>query len=144
MRSRLAPPTDPLQKALVRQGEGAAFDLSRLSEAEQQEIVKQYQSGLIDIRHRADQMKVDVGALSALLREFSDAAAENSGNNTSVTITNTNDTSLGRTEIIVGNTARAQSGKLSRSQTGETDWTPFIIGGGAIALILIVLIIVAN
>jgi len=37
----------------------------------------------------------------------------------------------------MGNTEEAQSGKLSKSQTGEKDWTPYYIFGGILALIII-------
>ena len=54
-----------------------------------------------------------------------------------VTITHSQTTKVGRTEIIMGNTERAQSGKLSKSQSGETNWTPYYIFGGILALVII-------
>ena len=130
---------DPLQKALMTQGAENSLDISLLSNKEQQLIVKQYQEGLLDVRVKAAELRVDIGALGATLHELSDAVSEIHATGNSATISHTQDSSAGRTEIIVGNTERAQKGKLSRSQTGERDWTPFYIAGGvAIVVVLII------
>ena len=41
----------------------------------------------------------------------------------SVTISHAHTSTLGRTEVLMGNTEKAAKGKLSRSQTGEDDNT---------------------
>ncbi len=86
-------------------------------------------------------MKVDVDALHATLSHLGGATHEAAKDGTSVTITHTQDTSIGRTEIIMGNTAEAQRGQLSRSQTGDTNWTPYYIFGGLAALVLVVVML---
>jgi len=58
-----------------------------------------------------------------------------SGN--SVTVSHTQTTKIGRTEIKMGNTEEAKSGKLSKTQTGEKDWNPYYIFAGIAALVLI-------
>ena len=55
----------------------------------------------------------------------------------SATISHTQTTSIGRTEVIMGNTDHAKSGKLTKSQTGERDWTPLYIIAGLITVVLI-------
>jgi hypothetical protein len=54
-----------------------------------------------------------------------------------VTISNTKDDTTGRTEILMGNTDKARGGVLSKSQTGERDWTPYYIIAGLVAIVLI-------
>ena len=68
---------------------------------------------------------------------MSDTTREISDRGDAVTITHTQTTKVGRTEIMMGNTEQAQSGKLSKSQTGEKDWTPYYIFGGILALVII-------
>ena len=134
---------DPLASAIVPLGGDHAgeLDLSRLTDEERIEIVKEYQSGLVDIRLRAASLGVDVSALAASLRTFADTVQEISASEgSSVTITNTQDSALGRTEIIMGNTEHAQRGRLTRSQTGERDMRPFYVIG---AVIVVVIILVA-
>lgn len=57
-----------------------------------------------------------------------------------MTLTHTQTTSLGRTEIVIGNTVRAASGKLSASATGVADRTPWIIAIVAVCAVVIALI----
>ena len=133
---------DPLQKAVMIQGNENSLDMSLLSTEEQQEIVKQYQDGLLDVRLKAAELRVDIGALGATLNALSHSVSEIHASGNSATISHTQDSAAGRTEIIVGNTERAQSGKLSRSQTGDRDWTPyFIVGGVVIVVVLIIALI---
>ena len=130
---------DLLQRALVQRGPENGLDLSLLSEEQKMELAREFQSGLIDVRKRAVLLKVDIEALSATLRGLSDTSADVSGAGNSITISHTQDSSAGRTEILIGNTKQSWSGKFSRSQTGETDWTPYMIGGGVIAVIVVAL-----
>ena len=86
-------------------------------------------------------MNIDAMALKKVLDDFSQATKDISGDGNAITIAHTQTTSIGRTEIIMGNTKHAQSGKLSKSQTGEKDWNPYYIFGGIIALIVIIALI---
>jgi hypothetical protein len=79
-----------------------------------------------------------LGALAETTRQVSQ-----DGN--SVTVTHTQTTAVGRTEIIMGNTETAGQGKLSPTQTGrETNWTPYYIFAAIAAVVLIVIVIVAH
>jgi hypothetical protein len=135
---------DLLSKALVTNGSQPSLELSKLTEEEQKEIAKQYQTGLINIRHKADELRVDIGALSATLDSLSDAVSEINAQGNSATISHTQDSSAGRTEILIGNTGRAASGKFTKSQTGERDWTPIYIGVGAVIAIVALIIITSG
>ena len=139
--------SDPLARAIVHVGEDNAgeLDLSRLTDSERNEIVKSYQHGLVDIKLRADSLGVDVTALAATLRTLSLTTQDiGATEGTSVTITHTQDSAAGRTEIIMGNTEQAHRGKLTRSQTGDRDMTPFYIIGAAIVIAIIVITVLAR
>ena len=129
---------DPLA-AIVRRGPNHGdLDISKLSEAEQKAIVLDYQRGLIDVRLRAATLGIDASALGETLRTLADATqsvSETEG--ASVTVTHTQDSSLGRTEIIMGNTEQAQRGRLTKSQGGDRDWTPYYVIGGLIVIAIV-------
>lgn len=119
-------------------GPTASVDLSWLPEHERAALLKDYARGALDISKRANELHVDVAALRATLGTMSDTTRQVSDDGNSVTISHTQTTAVGRTEIMMGNTDKARTGKLSRSQTGETDWTPIYVIVGIIALVLIV------
>ena len=139
--------SDPLARAIVPRGEDNAgeLDLSRLTDNERNEIIKAYQSGLVDVRLRASSLGVDVTALAATLKTLVQTTEEiSAAEGSSVTITHTQDSAAGRTEIIMGNTEHAQRGKLTRSQTGDRDMTPFYIIGVAIVIGIIVIAVLVR
>ena len=137
--------SDPLA-AIVRRGANTDdLDISKLTEAEQNTLVLDYQRGLIDIRLRAASLGVDVTVLGETLRNLAEQTQEiSTTEGASVTITHTQDSSLGRTEIIMGNTDQAHRGRLTKSQSGEKDWTPYYVIGGLIVAAIVVIAIFAG
>lgn len=117
---------------------GTSMDISWLPENERKALLTAYTKGILDISRKAQELHVDSGALKKTLDDLSATTKEVSESGNAVTISHTQTTSVGRTEVIMGNTQQAQSGKLSKSQTGEKDWTPYYIFGGILALIIIV------
>lgn len=117
---------------------GTSIDISWLPETERKALLADYTKGILDISRKAQELHVDSAALKKTLDDLSVTTKEVSESGNAVTISHTQTTSVGRTEVIMGNTQQAQSGKLSKSQTGEKDWTPYYIFGGILALILIV------
>lgn len=117
---------------------GASMDISWLSEGEREALLTDYTKGILNISRKAQELHVDSAALKKTLDDLSVTTKEVSESGNAVTISHTQTTSVGRTEVIMGNTQQAQSGKLSKSQTGEKDWTPYYIFGGILALIIIV------
>ncbi|QEQ96608.1 hypothetical protein [Neptunomonas concharum] len=97
-----------------------------------------YASGVLDISKKAQELHVDSAALKKTLNDLSDTTRDVAESGNAVTVSHTQTTSVGRTEVIMGNTEQAQSGKLSKSQTGENDFSPYYIFGGILALIIIV------
>lgn len=113
------------------------MDLAWLPEEERKTILKDYAAGMLDLGRKAQELQVDVVTLQNTLRTFADTTKRVADDGNAVTVSHTQTTSIGRTEIIMGNTAQAESGKLSKSQTGERDWTPYYIFGGLVAVVLI-------
>lgn len=129
---------------VVNLGASTSLDLSALPEKEREALIAEWAHNRIDIARKAEELGVDVRALDETLRTLSGTAREVSESGDSVTISHTQTTSIGRTEVMIGNTRQAESGKFSRSQTGERDWTPYYVGGGLIALVLIVAALASN
>jgi hypothetical protein len=77
---------------------------------------------------------------AAQLATFGKAVGDTTAQNAHVTITNTKDDSLGRTEMILGNTEAARAGKLSRSQQGFSYnawmWIVLAIIAGAVIVLV--------
>ena len=117
----------------------ATLDLSHMSEQERKTLLMDYTRGMLDVGRRANDLNVDVVTLRNTLDTFSQNARRAQDEGTSVTITHTQTTAIGRTEISMGNTAAAKTGKLTRSQTGERDWTPIYIIAGIVAVVVIAL-----
>lgn len=119
-------------------GPSTSLDLSYLPEAERKQLLHDYTSGVLDIAKRAQDLHVDIGALQSTLNVLATTNKEVMGTGAAVTISHTQTTANGRTEILIGNTQAAQRGKLSKSQTGETDRTWIYVVIGIIALLLVV------
>lgn len=115
-----------------------AFELlAMLPEAQRNALIEEHTRGMLDINRKATEMHVDVAALSAALGTVSDTTLQAAKDGNSVTASHTQTTSIGRTEVIMGNTDAARVGKLTKSQTGEFNWTPIYIIIGIIALVMI-------
>lgn len=130
----------PTDKSL-RLAQNDVLDLSGLSDSQVSELRLQHAKGLISLQQKAQEMKVDVAALDASLNAFTDQTEKATLSGASVTIQHSQTTSIGRTEIIIGNTDRAAAGKLSRSASGEKDRTLMIIGIIAVAVVLVAMFI---
>lgn len=130
-RSRGGVPTE------INLGPSTSIDLSWLPENERKALLIDYTKGMMDISKKAQELHVDAVVLKKTLDDLSDTTREVSDSGNAVTITHSHTTKVGRTEIMMGNTEQAQSGKLSKSQTGEKDWTPYYIFAGILALIII-------
>ncbi len=115
----------------------ATMDLSWLPEEKRETLLVEYSKGMLDISVKAQELHVDVATLKSTLDQLADTTRTVSEAGNSVTITHTQTTKIGRTEVSMGNTEAAQSGRLTSSQTGERNWIPIYIIGGLIALVLV-------
>lgn len=114
-----------------------SLDLSWLSEDKRAALLEEHARGMLDISRKAQEMHVDIAALTAALDTVSNTTLQAAKDGNSVTASHTQTTSVSRTEIIMGNTDAARVGKLTKSQTGETNWTPIYIIIGIIAVVII-------
>lgn len=121
-------------------GPAATIDLGFLPEAQRNALLADHARKMLDIAVTAQKLNVDVSALRATLDQLATTTKEVSESGNAVTVAHTQSTPLGRTEIKMGNTEEARSGKLSKSQTGERDWTPFYIFAAIAAVVLIALV----
>ena len=122
---------------IIPLGNITQIDIGFLPEHERVALLKQHTEGLLDINRKAQELHVDVAVLRNTLDNLAGTTKEVSESGNAVTITHTQTTKVGRTEIMMGNTQQAQTGKFTRTQTGEKDWTPFYILGGIIAVVII-------
>ena len=97
------------------------LDLSGLSEDQVNALRLQYAEGMIEVRKKASELQVDVEALDFTLRSLTTQTESASRSGVSITATHAQETTLGRTEVILGNTDRAAKGKLTRLQSGSDD-----------------------
>jgi len=123
--------------AIINLGPSSSIDLSWIPENERKEVLTEYAKGMLDLNKRAQELHIDAAVLRKTLDDLADTTIQVSESDNAVTITHTQTTKVGRTEIMMGNTPQAQGGKLSKSQTGVKDWTPYYIFGGILALIII-------
>ncbi len=114
------------------------LDLSSFTEEQRAALLSDYTRGVLDVSRRAHELQVDVGTLDQVLQSLAGTTREVSELGNSVTVTHTQATSVGRTEVLIGNTPQARRGRLSRSQKGERDMTPFYVIGGLLALSIVV------
>ena len=116
-----------------------------LSEEQQSSLLMEYMRGNLDIGKKAAQMHVDIEAFKNMLDVMAaKTSALSEQENTSVTMSHTQDTSVGRTEVIMGNTAQAASGRLTRTMAGERDLKPFYIVGAVIIVLVLVSMLVRH
>jgi hypothetical protein len=125
---------------IVQLGPTAAIDLSFLSEQQRNALLHDYARKMLDLGAKAQELGVDTNTLRLTLDHLATTTREVSESGNPVTISHTQTTKIGRTEIKMGNTEEAKSGRMTRSQTGDRDWTPYYIFAGIGALILIALI----
>lgn len=114
-----------------------SVDLSSLTDEERAELVKDYTRGVIEIEKKARELHVDGNSLRFTLETLARTAKEVSEAGNAVTIDHNANTKVGVTKVKIGNTEEAKSGRFASGQTGETNWTPYYIIGGLVAIVLI-------
>lgn len=127
----------PAVPTSIPMGPSTSLDLSFLPEAERTALALDYARGAVDIAKKAQELHVDVAVLKTTLHSLADTTKQVAEAGNSVTITHSTTTKVGRTEVIMGNTENAKTGKLSRSQTGEMDMRLWYFVGAIIAVIVL-------
>ena len=139
--SRNLPERRPDSKKSIVLGNIREIGLEGLSEEAVQELRREYAKGMIEVNALALKYGVETQALAAALRNMSQETVTASKENTHITMTRTQEDSLGKTEVIMGNTETARKGKLTRAQSGLPDYTlAYIIAAVVIVIILALLL----
>ena len=121
--------------------EGHVLQTAGLTEEQIQELTVKYNQGMIDVAKKALELRLDVQVLDATLSTMADQTSSVTQAGDSVTMTHSHTSSLGRTEVIMGNTERAAKGRLTKSQSGEEDPTlKYLIIGAVVAIIIAFLV----
>jgi hypothetical protein len=108
------------------------LDLTDLPDDQVAELKRQFSTGMIDVKIKAEQLKNEIGGLSMGLGMFNDEAAKATQANVSFTATHSQKTTFGETNVVIGNTEQAARGKVPAS-----DKTLWIIGIIAICAVII-------
>ncbi len=145
---REQPTSPPVVRAqiprTIQLGQQDALDITNLAQREQDALEAEAHRKAIERDDRGQRIGQDLTATAAQIRTFTDAVANTTAQNAAVTITNTKDDALGRTEMMFGNTDAARAGKLSRSQQGLADNAKFWILLVVIVGVVIVLVAAFN
>ena len=119
------------------------LDVSGLDDDAKQQIQVKANEAKIALMQKAQEANIDIEGTRITLDNLNASVRQSTQDGTSITATHTQTTSVGRTEVVMGNTEKAASGKISRSGAGlEDNSTKLLIIGGVIAII--VALIVAN
>jgi hypothetical protein len=138
-------PVTPQSKGLIPLGNNKFLDASQLSENDRNELVKAVAKGEIEAHKKALELEIANSSLVQRLDDMSGQVAKATNEGASATITGAYSDSMGRTEVIMGNTEAAANAKgLNRSQRGDSDNTLTYVIIGAIVAVLIALIVFAN
>jgi hypothetical protein len=117
--------------------------LANLPEEQRVELQSKLAEGLIEANTKAAIAGTEARSLKENLHTVTDAAIEATKSGSSVTLSHVQETEGfksgggARTEILTGDTERVKSGQLTKTQTGEKDWTPYYIIGGIVAITFI-------
>lgn len=125
-------------------GHVTSVDLSWMSDEQRSAILGDYTRGMLDIERKARELHVNVAALKATLTTLAETTKEVAEAGNAATISHTQSTPIGRTEIIMGNTTQAQTGKLTKSQRGERDWTPYYVFGGLVTVVIVAALVLGR
>jgi hypothetical protein len=118
------------------------LDISGLDDKAKQQLQIKANEAIIDLQKKAQEANIDVQGTKVNLDNLNETVKDASREGTSITVTHTQTNSVGRTEVVMGNTERAASGKVSRSGAGLDDnTTKLLIGAGIIAIIVTMIIV---
>jgi len=117
--------------------DGTNLSLKGLNDEQKQALMVKYAGAMLDLQKKAAENSIDAQGIRGQIDSHIDQSNKAKQDGSSATISYTHDSSLGRTEALIGNTDRAATGKLSKSATGEKDNTIMIITIIAVAAVLI-------
>lgn len=122
----------------IQLGPQTSLDLTGLTEEQKREVKMSHAEGMVGVSVKAADMATETQALGAKLSTMSDETKKIAEGGGSVTISNVSEGSIGRTEIMMGTSEAAKKGRLSKTITGERDYTLVYVG-----LVIVVVVIIA-
>ncbi len=135
--------TKPQDSIVIRTQSGIeTISLEGLTPEQKQELKMKYASMAIETQDRVNRLASDVNALGASLNVMAKNTKDVAESGQSITITNTKEDNLGRTEVIMGTSDAAKSGKLTRSARGLKDNTTLWLGVVVLVIAIIALVVV--
>ncbi|CCG42926.1 hypothetical protein [Magnetospirillum molischianum] len=129
-------PALPAEKT-INLAQSDVLDLTGLDETQISEIKQQQAEGIVAVQIKAAEKKLDVTALDAALTSFTEQTARAVEAGTHATIQHSQTSSIGKTEVVIGNTERAASGKVSSSSDSLQNNSLTILGVIGIVIILL-------
>ena len=115
------------------------LDLTDLSKEGRDLITQKALEAKIAISNKAQEAQIDIQGTKLQLDNLNAAVRDSSKDGTSITVTHTQTTSVGRTEVVMGNTEKAAAGKMSRSAAGLEDNTLKIVLAVVVGVVLLAL-----
>lgn len=109
-----------------------ALDITNLNSEQQAAIQLMRAEKMLELQAKAVDMKVSLQALDATLTSLITHAEQATQSQTAVTVEHSQTTSIGKTEVIIGNTSKA---------AGAKDNTLLIVSIIAVAIIIAALIL---
>lgn len=134
--------TDEQPKDVIDLSNEKLLDVSWLDDETKKALAVKALESKIDIQKKAAEAQLDIQGTKVNLDNLNDTVTTSTREGTSITVTHTQSTSVGRTEVVMGNTERAASGKISRSGAGLDDnGIKVLIGVGVIAVIIALVVV---
>ena len=130
----------PKTNLVIPVSNSSHLDLSALPEDTRNAMIERFAEGTIDNVKYGQKLNVENKSMSEKMDHISTTVSKVSQSGASVTITSTHEDSMGHTEVMVGNTDAAASGKLSKAQRGKPDATTMYAIMGAVVVVLISII----
>jgi hypothetical protein len=129
------------EQVLIDLSNNDMLDVSDLSEENQQMIQLKAQEAKLELKKKAGEALLDIQGTKANLDTFNQTVKDGTESGTHVTLTHTQTTSTGRTEVVMGNTDKAASGKVSRSGAGLKDNQMTFVIIGAVVLVIVAIVV---
>lgn len=119
--SNIKPANANLPSSTLDLSDLSQIDLTGLSPDQIASLKIKQAECMLDIQKKREELKMDIAGLDAALTSFNRQTDQATQASHSATIQHSQNSSLGRTEVIVGNTDKAATGKLSMSASGQTN-----------------------
>jgi hypothetical protein len=118
-----------------------SLDVSKLNQEQQQALQLKLNEAKIDLAASAKKAQIDLEVTKSKMDLHSEMSKNASEDGTAYTGTDSFDSSIGRIEMVVGNTERAAKGKMTRSGAGMEDISMKVIITVGIVVVILALIL---